>query len=998
MSSGGEGGVDLGRSAPSTRESASSKSQPLPIGPSRSTTPPPRAQSAFPLGHPTTPTNTSAMDVDPTPRAGTMTTPQRRPVTSAPSSFAVVRPWTPGFRPFHPESRPPNPSPGNETKPILVASTAPTTPTRPTSISSPMECITIESSPLGPSPSQQAPRPTPPPASGFSNNQSFIPLSGNISPPTSTVVSPGIVRTKEQIEAQRLAAQRRQAQVAERKAREQAEKQHRELAQKSLAEWGHRISPRRGEMKIETSANSLISNFAEKEKETVWRDNPMCSDEQLDVLNKVREGRNVFFTGSAGVGKSFLLYEIRRLIRFQKREYAITAPTGIAALQIGGATIQSWAGIGIGKENVMTLYDKLGKGKRKLWKETHALIIDEISMVDPQLFTKLDLLGKLVRTDKRPFGGLQMIVSGDFFQLPPVPDSHPQCMRCGEANFTTIPLTESHLPYEEAPKGVSAYEVRKCVDGKRNGKVVKGCHLETRARKFTFETEAWAECGFHVMELTKVFRQSDMEFIRVLEMFRRGKCDDEAVRLIKSCGYGLDPAAATGNIKPTNLYATKKDVANENKTNFEQLSGPIIDYVANDEKWGEGAGIYMKRLNDCPAPDKLRLRVGAQVMLITNLSVSTGLVNGSRGVVVDFLALTHPPLNDPDDRAAPQGPVSQRDEWRKNAAMAWGENQSHTKYPVVYFISGEKRVLGPHTWTIDIDKSNSISRSQIPLALAWALTIHKSQGQTLDAVTVRLDKTFEKGQAYVALSRCRTISGMKVDGFDPRKIMAHPTVLAFYDRIAQGKPFFTSIPPLLNPLYYVPDDCPLTWQLLHIFGRPSDPLPRGSAVLAPGQRPPSEAVAQTTTTPNASPSTSTSGVNCATGLSASGSLIELKPAFIPITRSFTTTTSTTSSTLSATLTSSTDWEQHLREAIDAHLTTTPTSGDGSQGLSSRQSFLDRAKELYDELTLLRKRRKEGSVASISSASDGEADEVKMEGEEAKLKPRSKRKRPHRVGR
>ncbi|SCV70016.1 BQ2448_1410 [Microbotryum intermedium] len=1022
MSSGDEEWIDLARSAPHTRArtldsapeppSSKSKSQPLPMG-ARSTTPPPRAHSALPLGNPTTPTNSSAMDVDTTPRARATTTSLRRPVQSAPwtggGAVPVVRPLTPGFRPFHPESKPRG-SPGNEAKSI-VASTVPTTPTRP---AAPMECITIESSPLAASPSK-TPLPTPPPASGFSNNQSFVPLSGSASTPASTALSPQTTRTKEQIEAQKAAAKRRQLEVAERKAREQAEKQHRELAHKSLAEWGHHLSPKRGQAWAEMSA-AMQTEF--KDKETVWRDNPMCSHEQLEVLNKAREGRNVFFTGSAGVGKSFLLQEIRRLIKFQNREYATTAPTGIAALQIGGSTIQSWAGIGIGKENLMTLYDKLGKGKRKQWRETHALIIDEISMVDPELFTKLDLLGKLLRSNKRPFGGLQMIVSGDFFQsvsceafglglsiadrtaegsfcrLPPVPDSHPQPHTAplpitGETTFTTIPLTESHLPYEEAPKGVSPYEVRKCVDGKRNAKIIKGCHLEVRVRKFAFETEAWAECDFHVMELTKeidfrwfwwvmqVFRQSDMEFIRVLEMFRRGKCDDEAGKLIKTCGYGLDPAAATGNIKPTNLYATKKDVATENRTNFDRLGGPIIDYVANDEKWGDGAGIYMKRvrskcagccLNDCPAPDKLRLRVGAQVMLITNLSVSTGLVNGSRGVVVDFIDLSHPPLNDPDDRAAPK------------ALRAC--NQSHQKYPVVYFISGEKRVLGPHTWTIDIDKYNSISRSQIPLALAWALTIvklrsHKSQGQTLDAVTVRLDKTFEKGQAYVALSRCRTISGMKVDGFEPRKIMAHPTVLTFYDRIAQGKPL----------------------QMLSVFGRPADPVPQGSAVLAPGQRPPSESIAQTTA--NATPLKSTP-----TGLAP---LVEIKPANISAKASLTSNTSTTSATTSsATLTtSSKEWEESLREAIDAHLNS--TSGNGSQDGSSetsRQRFLDRAKEMYDESRVLRKRERAESVASVSSGAGGEAeegtldavDEVETEGTGKVGKPGPKRKRSHRVGR
>lgn len=276
------------------------------------------------------------------------------------------------------------------------------------------------------------------------------------------------------------------------------QKKREELAKQSLSQFGFTISAPgisrygtgRGGFEIKEEVG------VKEEKPKVWEPDPRCSDEQKAVLNEVRNGRSVFFTGAAGVGKSFLLQEITRLLEHLQKPFQITATTGIAALQVSGITVHSWSGVGLGKDPVTVLYDRIMRSKErvKIWRDTAVLVIDEISMIGAHLFTKLDVLGKLIRRDRRPFGGLQLVVSGDFFQLPPVPEPRHElrCMRCGHHNLQKIPLHEACLPYEERAKGVPQDDVLRCTDIVRcNGERISGCGFEWRVRRFAFETEAW---------------------------------------------------------------------------------------------------------------------------------------------------------------------------------------------------------------------------------------------------------------------------------------------------------------------------------------------------------------------------------------------------------------------------------------------------------------------------------------------------------------------------
>ncbi|GAA5935910.1 uncharacterized protein JCM15063_001846 [Sporobolomyces koalae] len=630
----------------------------------------------------------------------------------------------------------------------------------------------------------------------------------------------------------------------------------RKFASASLKEFGFSMAP--GMSRYGNGKGGVVDPDdpgARAKTTEEWIPDERCSEEQKQVLEQVKKGGNVFFTGSAGVGKSFLLHEITRLLEHMKRPFQITATTGIAALQINGTTIHSWAAVGLGKRPIHELYDSICRNEksRKSWTDIQTLIIDEISMSPAELFEKLNILGKLIRENPAPFGGLQLIICGDFYQLPPVPDgqSTVSCMRCGGTRIVKIPIEEARMPYEERPKGVPAAQIMKCVDPKwkdpKKAEHIGGCLLEYRQRRFVFETDAWSECQFQVMELTKVFRQSDPDFIAVLEKIRRGVCDQQCVDLFALCGSELKEGGAI-QIRPTNLYPTRKDVDNENQREFAALKEEEFEFKATDEARGAYGQTQMERLNQTPAAKNLKLKRGAQVLLLANLDVKGGLVNGSRGVIVDWVSASDVP--DPEDLLASPTKNGKRlknaggagrvgtEEWRIKAADQFMDEQDKVFYPLVVFASGKEIIVRPHSWCLDLDKWNSVARTQIPLQLAWALTIHKSQGQSLDAVCVRLLKTFEKGQAYVALSRARTKGGLKVDGFKPGVVMAHPVVQIFYDCIAENKPFFLTPVEPTNPLYYVPDFDPLIDKLRRKFGPLPPVLKQGSAVLAPGQKKP----------------------------------------------------------------------------------------------------------------------------------------------------------------
>ncbi|GFN95027.1 ATP-dependent DNA helicase pif1 [Plakobranchus ocellatus] len=405
--------------------------------------------------------------------------------------------------------------------------------------------------------------------------------------------------------------------------------------------------------------------------------------EQNRVIEMVKQGKSIFFTGSAGTGKSFLL---KRIIGALPPNHTFaTASTGAAACHIGGTTLHSFAGIGSGNGSLKQCIELASRARvAQQWRACRHLIIDEISMVDADLFEKLETVARMVRKCDKPFGGIQLILCGDFLQLPPV-------TKPGET------------------------------------------------RRFCFQSEAWHNSVDTTTQLTEVKRQNDQTFIDILQKIRKGLCPEPVVNtLLATSKHCIDKEG----VLATKLCTHKADVEeiNISKLKLIQSESKLFTSVDSDQ-------VYTSQLNSlCPVQAYLELKVGAQVMLCKNLDVQRGLVNGARGVVIGY-------------------------ENSKNA------------YPIVKFLCGVTEPVKPARWVFRVGGGNTIIRKQIPLKLAWAISIHKSQGMTLDCVEISLGKVFEVGQAYVALSRAKNLAGLRVLDFERSCVKADPTVLNFYSRL-----------------------------------------------------------------------------------------------------------------------------------------------------------------------------------------------------------------------
>ncbi|XP_060087615.1 ATP-dependent DNA helicase PIF1 [Heteronotia binoei] len=407
------------------------------------------------------------------------------------------------------------------------------------------------------------------------------------------------------------------------------------------------------------------------------------TQEQSMVLNAVLRGKNVFFTGSAGTGKSYLLKKIMASLP-PNSTYA-TASTGVAACQIGGTTLHAFAGVGSGKAPLHQCIELAQRsGVRLQWLNCQHLIIDEISMVAGEFFDKLEAVARTVRKCENPFGGIQLIICGDFLQLPPV------------------------------SKG-------------------------TEQAKFCFQAKSWWKCIHLNMELTKVQRQTDRDFISLLDAVRQGRCTDEVTKqLTATAAHRVE----RDGILATQLCTHKDDVELTNAKRLRELSGDSRFFKAVDSD-----PVLVKTLDvQCPVSSIIELKIGAQVMLTKNLDVSQSLVNGARGVVIGF-------------------------------------ETEGKGLPKVRFLCGVTTVVGLERWVLKGSAGTHLTRQQVPLKLAWAISIHKSQGMSLDCVEISLARVFECGQAYVALSRARSLAGLRVLDFDPKVVKANSCVLQFYSRL-----------------------------------------------------------------------------------------------------------------------------------------------------------------------------------------------------------------------
>ena len=443
------------------------------------------------------------------------------------------------------------------------------------------------------------------------------------------------------------------------------------------------------------------------------------TQEQKDVVNQLLQGKNIALLGAAGCGKSYLLSVLYQEFPGLKRRYVqskdstanpklpriqICALTGCAALLLGhkAKTLHSWAGIGLGKGTIGELYTKIRRNTKVMrhWLCTDLLIIDEVSMMTAELLNKLNELAKKIRSSKKPFGGIQVVLVGDFYQLPPVNKSD-------------------------------------------------------EATQFVFESDAWKELvdqGGAIVELTEIQRQKDPVFQKILKEARVGTLSAESCTILNQC---QERNWKEHKIRPTLIFPRRAEVDMINESNLRALKGRRYTYKARlvyDGKMPEGFTEkdegFQRALQhaDANAPYlvDLELALNAQVMLIANAFPDQGLVNGSRGVIVDFC--------------------------------------SQTELPIVEFVNGVRRLIGNHAWPVE--DYEFVSRSQIPLRLGYSITVHKCQGSTLDAALVDVGTgIFEYGQAYVALSRVRSLDALYVHDFDPTAFRVHSKVKQFYEKL-----------------------------------------------------------------------------------------------------------------------------------------------------------------------------------------------------------------------
>ena len=488
-------------------------------------------------------------------------------------------------------------------------------------------------------------------------------------------------------------------------------------------------------------------------------DPPLCP-EQAALVDLVASGKNIFYTGSAGCGKSTALKAITKRLRSMSKTVRIIAPTGCAALQVNGTTTWTFAGW-TPNHHKRSLEELRGAAHGKyVWKrlnEVNVLIIDEISMIENLHFERLNELMKEARGNKRAFGGIQVIVTGDFCQLPPVkPFEH--CIQCGRelirgsSEFGTIFSCRMHGDYYEKDK-------------------------------FAFRSRAWQECNFDHVQLTTIHRQNDETFIRILQKCRIGqRLSEPDIDLLMDHECMVHHA--------TKLFATRDEMNKVNRAEFERLKGLNHIYWCLDNFFWQQAHPHLqwkgvrkprdgpqskgplKALEDHRFPECVQLKKGMLVVLLVNLDLESGLCNGSQGIICGFeqndpKLLPKAKTNSAEDPANRVFGEHARLKEEQIKLFITDPGTRYRTWPVVRFHNGRVRTIYADCSISELgdDRPHSLlCRTQIPLAPAWAMTIHKSQGMTLDRVVVNLSRAFEEGQVYVALSRATGLRGLKIEG------------------------------------------------------------------------------------------------------------------------------------------------------------------------------------------------------------------------------------------
>lgn len=402
--------------------------------------------------------------------------------------------------------------------------------------------------------------------------------------------------------------------------------------------------------------------------------------DQALALEILLAGENALLSGPAGSGKTYVLNEFIRRARGQGKHVSVTATTGLAATHLNGSTIHAWSGIGIHDQLPPKFHENLHKGRRDTIAKTDVLIIDEISMLHHFRLDMIDQIARGVRRDDRPFGGIQVILCGDFFQLPPV---------------------------------------------------TRG---DAEPASFVVESGVWEEFDPVVCYLTEQHRQNDDSFLEILQALRAGDIRRRHAELLLT-------RQSTEVGEATELHTTNVDVDAINAARLERLEGKEHRYTMTTT----GKETYVESLSrSCLAAPELVLKKGALVMCIKN-SPDKKYANGSLGIVADF--------------------------------------EEATNYPKVELKNGRKLVITPESWELRDGDKKRASLSQIPLRLAWAITVHKSQGMTLDAARIDLRRAFVEGMGYVALSRVRSLDTLSLTGINQMALRVSPMALEIDQRL-----------------------------------------------------------------------------------------------------------------------------------------------------------------------------------------------------------------------
>lgn len=457
------------------------------------------------------------------------------------------------------------------------------------------------------------------------------------------------------------------------------------------------------------------------------------STEQKYAFQKCMNGDNLFITGPGGTGKSKLIQYLDYYSNANDKKCQVCSLTGCSTilLNCNARTIHSWSGIKLARGPKHEIIRDIIKNKKlsNTWKHTDLLIIDEVSMLSLKIFELLEEIGRTIRKNSRPFGGIQVIFTGDFFQLPPVPSA-------GE------PDTE----------------------------------------KFCFESPLW-QILFppeNHIELLTIFRQTDPVYIDILMEIRRGSISEDNIQLLQTYVKREYKPEENGGCVPTKLFAIRNKADFINKLMFEKIEKKSHDFNINiktdctvyldscrpfppevmikcrDLTLTEKEREVEYLLKALPCSDHLQLKIGSCVMCCFNMDVENGICNGSQGIITDIL------------------------------------ERIGTNIPIVKFSNGIVMPIEKHYW--QSSEYPCVAVGQIPLCLAWALTIHKIQGSTMSMAEIDIGLTiFEYGQVYVALSRIRSLQGLYLLNFNPNKIKANPKVVDFYDNIPKNKIIMTDL-------------------------------------------------------------------------------------------------------------------------------------------------------------------------------------------------------------